>query len=239
MRPVEARLLGSEAIAEGTRAFHFTRPAGFTFKAGQAVDVSLDGAAGATDANVHTFSIASAPFEDRLTVATRLRDSAFKRALAALPAGAAVSLEGPSGSLTLHGDAFRPAVFIAGGIGITPFMSILRQAGRDRPARRLLLLYANHRPEDAAWLEELQALERGWPDFRLLPVMSAMNRSSQSWTGLAGRIDADLLKSVGAGLARPVYYAAGAPGMVAQMRAMLNDCGVDDDDIRSEDFHGY
>lgn len=225
------RLLGSEAVAAGTRAFHFSRPDGFTFKAGQAIDVSLDGAAGATDANRHTFSIASAPFEDRLTVATRMRDSAFKRALAALPVGAAVSLEGPSGSLTLHGDASRPAVFIAGGIGITPFMSILRQAARDRPLRRLMLLYANHRPEDTAWLEELRALERGWPEFRLLPVMSA---------GAGGRrIDADMLKSAGAGLLRPVYYAAGAPGMVAAMRAALNDCGVEDDDIRSEDFHGY
>ena len=56
----------------------------------------------------------------------------------------------------------------------------------SRP-RRLLLLYADHRPEDAAWLEELQALERGWPDFRLLPVHDRMNRSSQSWSGLAGR----------------------------------------------------
>ena len=238
MKAVGTRLLGSEAIAEGTRAFHFARPDGFTFKAGQAIDVSLDGAAGATDANRHTFSIASAPFEDRLTVATRLRDSAFKRALAALPIGGAVSLDGPSGSLTLHGDASRPAVFIAGGIGITPFMSIIRQAARDRPARRLVLLYVNHRPEDAAWLEELKSLEGGWPDFRLLPVMTAMNRSSQSWSGLAGRIDADMLKSVGAGLTRPVYYAAGAPGMVAAMRAVLNDCGVEDDDIRSEDFHG-
>lgn len=239
MKAVGTRVLGSEAIADRTRAFHFARPAGFTFKPGQAIDVMLDGAADATEATRHTFSIASAPFEDRLTVATRMRGSNFKHSLAALPAGAAVSLEGPSGSLTLHGDASRPAVFIAGGIGITPFMSILRQAARDRPARRLLLLYANHRPEDAAWLEELQALERGWPDFRLLPVMTAMNRSSQSWSGLAGRIDADMLKSVGARLSRPVYYAAGAPGMVAMMRAVLNDCDVEDDDIRSEDFHGY
>ena len=239
MKAVGTRLLGSEAIAEGTRAFHFARPDGFTFNAGQAIDVSLDGAAGARDANRHTFSIASAPFENRLTVATRMRDSAFKRALAALPADAPLWLEGPSGSLTLHGDASRPAVFIAGGIGITPFMSILRQAARDRPARRLILLYANHRPEDAAWLEELKSLESSWPDFRLLPVMTAMNRSSQSWSGLAGRIDADMLKSVGAGLSHPVYYAAGAPGMVAAMRAVLNDRGVEDDDIRSEDFHGY
>lgn len=239
MKPVETRLLGSEVIADRTRAFHFSRPAGFTFKAGQAIDVLLDGAAGAVEAGRHTFSIASAPFEDRLTVATRMRESAFKRALAALPAGATVWLEGPSGSLTLHADASRPAVFIAGGIGVTPFMSILRQAAHDRPARRLVMLYSNHRPEDAAWLEELKSLASGWPDFRLLPVMTAMNRSSQSWSGLAGRVDADMLRTVGVDLPRPVFYVAGAPGMVAAMRAVLNDAGVEDDDIRSEDFHGY
>lgn len=235
MTAAETRLLGSEAIADRTRAFHFMRPAGFEFKAGQAIDILLDG----EEANRHTFSIASAPFEDRLTIATRLRDSAFKRALAALPAAAAVSLEGPSGSLTLHGDASRPAVFIAGGIGVTPFMSMIRQAARDRPARRLVLLYSNRRPEDAAWLEELKSLERAWPEFRLLPVMTAMNRSSQFWAGLAGHIDEDMLKSVVANLSQPVFYAAGAPAMVAAMRAALNGVGAGDDDIRSEDFHGY
>jgi ferredoxin-NADP reductase len=226
-------------IADRTRAFHFSRPAGFTFKAGQAIDVLLDGAGGATESTRHTFSIASAPFEDRLTVATRMRESDFKRALAALPVGANLRLEGPSGSLTLHSDASRPAIFIAGGIGVTPFMSILRQAARDRPARRLVLLYSNHRPEDAAWLHELKSLERGWTDFRLLPVMTAMNRSSESWSGLAGRIDADMLRNVGVDLPSPVYYVAGAPGMVAAMRAVLNDTRIEDDDIRSEDFHGY
>ena len=88
-------------------------------------------------------------------------------------------------------------------------------------------------------LADLKSLASGWPDFRLLPVMTAMNRSSQSWSGLAGRVDADMLRTVGVDLPRPVFYVAGAPGMVAAMRAVLNDAGVEDDDIRSEDFHGY
>jgi hypothetical protein len=66
-----------------------------------------------------------------------------------------------------------------------------------------------------------------------------MNRSSESWSGLAGRIDADMLRNVGVDLPSPVYYVAGAPGMVAAMRAVLNDTRIEDDDIRSEDFHGY
>jgi ferredoxin-NADP reductase len=238
--PLESRLLGREEIADGTMAFHFARPAGFAFKAGQAVDVVLAEAQGLdTAAGRHTFSLANAPSEERLTVATRLRDSEFKRALANLPVGATVNLDGPFGSLLLHGDANRPAVFVAGGIGITPFMSILRQAGRDGASRRLVLLYANHRPEDSAWLGELQELERRMPGFQLLPVMTAMNRSSQPWAGLCGRIDAAMLRGILAEHSRPVCYATGSPSMVAAMRKALNEAGIDDDDIRSEEFHGY
>ena len=240
MSALESRLLGSEVIAERTRAFHFARPAGFAFKPGQAIDLLLErGTTPAQEASRHTFSVASAPFEDQLTIATRLRDSDFKRALGKLTAGAAVSLEGPFGSLLLHGDARRPAVLIAGGIGITPYMSILRQAERDQSSRRLVLLYANHRPEDSAWLGELQALERRMPGFRLLPVMTAMNRSSQPWAGLCGRIDAAMLRGILAELSQPVCYATGSPPMVAAMRSALNEAGVGDDDIRSEEFHGY
>lgn len=230
-------LLGREEVAERTMAFHFARPAGFAFKAGQTIDIMLAGLP--ADAGRRTFSIISAPAEDRLSVATRLRDSDFKKALRVLPIGTAAALEGPFGSLTLHGDRSRPALLIAGGIGVTPFMSMLRQAARDEVPRQLVLLYSNHRPEDSAWLTELQDLERRLPDFRLLPVMTAMNGSSHSWSGLAGRIDATLIRKACAGLSRPVCYVAGSPGMVASLRSALNEAGVDDDDIRSEEFHGY
>lgn len=237
---MQAKLLGREEIAERTMAFHFARPDGFAFKAGQAADLVLPASSGvAPDAARHTFSVVSAPFEDRLTFATRLRDSDFKRALSKLPVGAMVGLEGPFGSLTLHRDPARAALFIAGGIGVTPFMSMLRQAVRDETPRQLVLLYSNHRPEDTAWLAELQELEHQMPAFRLRPVMTAMNRSAESWSGLSGRIDAELIRNMSAGMSHPVCYVAGSPGMVTTMRLALNEIGVDDDDIRSEEFFGY
>ncbi len=240
MSAAETRLLARELIAERTMAFDFARPAGFAFKAGQTIDLMLDMPAGAAaGAGRHTFSVASAPADDALTIATRMRDSEFKRALSRLPVGGAARLEGPFGSLTLHGDGSRPALFIAGGIGITPYMSMLRQAARDEPARRLALLYSNHRPEDSAWLEELRELERRLPGFSLWPVMTAMNRSAGPWAGLAGRIDAGMLAGVLGKLPRAVCYATGSPAMVAGMRSLLNEAGVADDDIRSEEFQGY
>ena len=236
----EARLLRREEIANGTMAFHFEKPAGFAFKPGQAIDVVLAQPAGTdTQGTRHTFSIVSAPFENEVVIATRMRDSAFKRALGALPTGSPVAIEGPFGSLTLHKDRGRPAVLVAGGIGITPFMSMLRQAAKEHLDQRLLLLYSNRRPEDAAFLAELQRLEQQNRSFRLVATMTQMSGSRLRWGGQTGLIDAALLKSVTVDLPTPIYYVAGPPALVEAMRQMLNGADVDDDDIRSEDFYGY
>jgi ferredoxin-NADP reductase len=69
--------------------------------------------------------------------------------------------------------------------------------------------------------------------------MTRMSDSSEPWAGATGAIDAKLLGEVSAELAAPIYYLAGPPAMVAAMRQTLNDAGVDDDDLRSEEFYGY
>src|SRR5664280_1509675 len=126
------KLAYRQEIAEGTMAFHFEKPPGWTFEAGQAMDISLL-APSETDAegNTRTFTIASAPCETSLMVATRMRDTAFKRVLKVMPVGTAVRIEGPTGDLTLHNDAARTAVFLSGGIGITPFRSIAFGAAKE------------------------------------------------------------------------------------------------------------
>lgn len=234
------KLTERDEIAADTMAFHFEKPAGFSFKPGQAVDLVLTSRSG-SDAQSprHTFSLVSAPFQDELTVATRMRDSEFKRALSRLAIKSSARLEGPFGSLTLHTDRTRPAVFIAGGIGITPFMSMLRQAARDESPQRLILLYSNHCPEDAAFLTELQQLEQQNRSFRLLATMTQMDRSRHSWQGQTSRIDAQMLKKVGSELPAPIYYVAGPPSMVGAMREALGRVGIPDDDIRGEEFYGY
>lgn len=234
------RLLAHEDVASGTTAFHFEKPAGFVFKPGQAIDVVLAGAPAADASGArHTFSIVSAPFEHDLVVATRMRDSAFKRTLKALPIGSSAGIEGPFGSLTLHNERARPAVFIAGGIGVTPFISMLRQATHDRLPQRLLLLYTNRRPQDAAFLPELQRLERQNGTFSLVATMTQAGDLRAAWDGEVGVIDAALIRRAVAGLSAPIYYVAGPPGLVQAMRQTLSGAGVDDDQIRSEDFYGY
>ena len=238
MTTYDARLEGSEEIAEGTMAFHFEKPAGFSFKAGQAVALELIDPPAGDGQSQRTFSLVSAPFESTLTVATRMRDSAFKRALKALPDGTKMKLEGPFGDLTL-GDAARPAVFIAGGIGITPFMSILRKAAKDRSPQRLFLVYSNRRPEDSAFLAELQGLERQNKNFRLLATMTDMSKSARKWDGETGLVDADLVKRFVGDLAAPIYYIVGPPAMVGAMQETLRRAGIAEGAIRTEEFYGY
>ena len=230
-----------EEIAEGTMAFHFRKPSGFDFKPGQAIDVMLTLSASPPEdqRTRHTFSIVSAPFQGDLVIATRMRDSAYKRALKAMTVGAQVTIDGPSGSLGLHNDLARAAILIAGGIGITPFMSMLRQAAKDQRQQRLVLLYSNRRPEDTAFLSELQQLEGQNPNFRLVATMTQMPASQLPWAGQKGLVTAELVTSVVGGLSTPIFYVAGPPGMVDAMRQTLNRAGIDDDDIRSEEFYGY
>jgi ferredoxin-NADP reductase len=230
-----------EEIAEGTMAFHLRKPGGFDFKTGQAIDVILTSSASAPEdqSTRHTFSIVSAPFQDDLVIATRMRDSAYKRALKSMTVGSQVTIDGPSGSLGLHKDPARAAILIAGGIGITPFMSMLRQAAKDQRPQRLILLYSNRRPEDAAFLAELQQLEAKNPNFKLVATMTEMQASHLPWDGQKGQVTEELVRGVVGDLVSPIFYAAGPPGMVEAIRQTLYGAGVDDDDIRSEEFYGY
>jgi len=129
------------------------------------------------EGNVRSFSIASAPYDDTLMVATRMRDTAFKRVLNTMPLSSAVKIEGPSGSLTLHNNVKRTAVFLAGGIGITPFRSVVFRAAKEKLPHRIFLFYSKRRPEDAPFLDELQALERENPNYKLIASMTEMSKS--------------------------------------------------------------
>ena len=235
-----SKLTKRQEVAEGTVAYYFEKPSGWTFRAGQFIDMDLISPP-ETDAegNTRGFSIASAPFEDVIMIATRMRDTAFKRVLKTLPLGAAVKIEGPFGDLRLHNNASRPAVVLSGGIGITPFRSILLQAGKEKRPHRIFFFYANRRPEDAPFLDDMHALERQNSHFRFIPIMTQMEQSRLPWDGERGVIDKKLLAKYLTGVTSAIYYITGPLGMVKALRTVLQDAGVDDDDVRTEEFTGY
>jgi ferredoxin-NADP reductase len=222
----DTRLLASEVVAEGTMAFHFERPPGFTFRAGQNINLTLaDPPEDDEKGPVRTFTIASAPHEPNLMIATRMRDSAFKRVLKAAKPGLRLKIEGPDGAMTLHDDRSRPAVFLAGGIGITPFLSMAREAATARLPHRITLFYGNRRREEAAFLDELEDLQRINRNYRLVPTFDFIDRA--------------LLEKHLPDLKSPIYYLAGPPAMTAAMQSMLGNLGVAEKDIKYEEFYGY
>jgi ferredoxin-NADP reductase len=226
--------------AERTMAFQFEKPANFAFRPGQWIDITLLNPV-ETDAegNVREFSIASAPYEDALIVATRMRDTAFKRELAKAPLNTEFKIAGPGGDLTLHNDPARMAVFLAGGIGVTPIRSILFHAAKQRLPQRILFFFSNRRPEDAPFLADLQALQKENPNYTFIPTMTKLANSHHQWDGETGYINKEMLAKYLSTAKSPIYYIVGPPGMVKALHSMVNESGVDDDDIRAEDFSGY
>jgi ferredoxin-NADP reductase len=234
------RLKDRKEVAEGTMAFRFERPPHWAFKAGQYLDMTLlDPAETDSEGNVRSFSIASAPHEDTLMVATRMRNTAFKRVLRTMPLGTAVKIEGPSGDLILQNNAALTVVLLAGGIGITPFRSMVFLAAEERLRPRIFLFYSNPRPEDAPFLAELHSLERNNPKYKLIASMTEMEKSHQPWNGEIGLIDQGMLGRHLKGATSPIYYIAGPPAMVKGLHVMLSKTGISDDDIRAEEFAGY
>ncbi len=235
-----ATLQSRQAVAEGTVAFHFDKPSDWTFTAGQFVDITLVHPT-ETDAegNKRGFSIASAPCEETLMITTRMRDTAFKRVLKTLPLGTAVKIEGPFGDLRLPDNTTRPAVVLSGGIGITPFRSILVQAAHEKSRQRIVFFYANRRPEDAPFLADLCAVERDDARVTFVPTMTKMATSCLPWDGERGAIDQAMLAKYLTGIASAIYYLTGPPGLVKGLRTVLTAAGIADDDIRTEEFTGY
>jgi ferredoxin-NADP reductase len=243
----KTRLLDRREVAEQTTAFLFEKPPDWTFRPGQFVDLTvLNPPETDAEGNTRGFSVASAPEEGHLMFATRMRDTACKRVLGSMPIGTEVKIEGPFGNLTLHNNIKRPAVLLAGGIGITPFRSMVVHAAKAKLQHKIVLFYSNLRPEAAAFLSELKALERENLNYRFVPTMTNTEGSHSHWDGERSLINYELiakhlkpLASPAFYEAGPIYYIAGPPEMVVGIRSVLTNTGVDDDDIRTEEFAGY
>ena len=143
------------------------------------------------------------------------------------------------GSFILHDDVSRPAVFLAGGIGITPFLSMLSSAAIDKAHPPVFLFYANRYVEDAAFMDTLWDLEMSSRSFHFVPTFTRIEPGHGGWKGANGPINAQLLSKHINDFEAPIYYVAGPPGMVADARQTLMELAVPEEDIRTEPFAGY
>jgi ferredoxin-NADP reductase len=235
MAEYQMTLMDRQRIARHTMAFWFdTNGARYEFRAGQHADFVF----GSESDNSRTFSIASSPLDkEPIMIAMRMRETGFKTALNAAEFGTKFKVSRPRGSFTLHKDVTRPAVFLAGGIGITPVRSILHWAGQERLPHKLYLFYSNREAGDAPFIEELQGMAAQNPNFTLVPTITG--HKPLPWSYEKGHINREMLTRYLLGLHGPIYYIAGPSGMVTAMSELLNSSGVNADDIRTEEFGDY
>src|SRR3989344_8595099 len=161
------KFIRNEEIADGTMTFHFEKPAGFTFIAGQYLNWKLiDPPETDEEGTRRFFSIVAPPYEQDLMFATRMRDTAFKRIIKTFKEGQEIEIYGPSGKLVLHEDPNIPAVFLTGGIGVTPFRSIILQATHDKLPHKIYMFFSNRALKDAPFLEELEKVQSDNTNFK-------------------------------------------------------------------------
>lgn len=233
-------LADRQRIARDTMAFWFdAAEMGFKFRPGQHADFIFARAeTGRRIEGSRTFSFANSPHDkDTIMIAMRMRETDFKTELMAAALGTKFVVSRPRGSFCLHADITRPAVFLAGGIGITPVRSILQWANEERLPHKLYLFYSNRDLDDAAFMQEFEAMTAQNPNFTLIPTITG--RRALAWPFEKGHIDREMLKRHIRGVKGPVYYIAGPSGMVTAMSEMLNASGVNDDDIKVEEFGDY
>jgi ferredoxin-NADP reductase len=181
-------------------------------------------------------SLVTSPTERGVVgLATRLRDSAFKRTLAELEVGDEVEVEEPKGSFLLPEDTSVEYVFVAGGIGITVFRSMLRYIADTGEPYRVTLVYSNRDRESAAFLDELEQLERRIPGLRVVLTMT----DDPGWEGETRHLDGDVLAELVGGLEGKTFLVAGPPPMAQAVADSLLAAGLPQERVLSDKFSGY
>src|SRR5262249_14433847 len=211
-QPFRVMAVESEAPRVWTLTLEAPRNRAFHFAPGQFQFLRLLG--GELPAEEHPVTLAASPTRSGRISLTIKESGDFTAAIARVRPGDRATVHGPFGrfSHTLHADE-HDLVFVGGGVGITPLMSMLRYM-RDRgESRRVLLAYASRGPADILFGDELNAIQAGHsPELRVVHVLSD---APPSWAGETGRLDALRLARLCGGVADKTFYLCCPPPMLA------------------------
>ncbi len=236
---MQARIKEKQEVAKGTLLVTFDLLGeAVDFKPGQYFFVTLPDVGYRDEKGLrrHITVVTSPNEKGVLGFATRMRDSAFKRSLAELPVGAEVEVEQPEGDFSLPEETTRPLVFVAGGIGITVFRSMLRYISDEQLPYRVTLIYSNRDRESTAFLDELRELERALRDFRLILTMT----QDPGWEGETREVDGESVRDyLEEDLNQYTFLVAGPPAMVEGVQKALEEAGVEDENVIAERYSGY
>jgi ferredoxin-NADP reductase len=211
---------------EDVVSFIFTPEAGFTWKAGQFLTLLVPHENPDSHGTEHYFTIASAPYEEVVQITTRLTGSTFKNTLNSLPIGSTLEAKGAEGDFVLENPTGE-YVFIAGGIGITPIHSILKQLIHEGKQIKATLLYGN-RSKNAVFKDELEVFAAHIPDFQVHYILDPEH------------IDPDHVRKYVPDLKTPTFYISGPEPMVEALeKTFAEELGLTEEQMIRDYFPGY
>lgn len=236
-----------EKVVQDAYAFYFDRSrVEFDFLPGQYVKMTLDIPHPDERGSTHSFSIASSPLQkDFIRIITKIGKSTFKQALITLTPGQQIQFLGPKGKFVLQEEDKGPHVFLAGGIGITPFLNMIPYAAEKNLNKEIILLASFSTTEDVIGYEELKAFESS--HIKIIYTISQPQESqpkadrplAEKWNGETGRISQELIKKYVQDITKPLFYIVGPPKMVEAIVQVVQSMNVAEDRILKESFIGY
>jgi ferredoxin-NADP reductase len=227
-------------VAHDTYDFIFRPDERMRFAPGQYLEWTVPDTGADSRGNRRYFTIASSPTEQDIIMGVKFYEnpSSFKRHLAAMQEGDTIVASQRSGDFTLPADAKEKLVFVAGGIGITPFRSMLKYLADTGERRDIVMLYSNRSAEDIAYADILEeARER--IGVRTLYVLTDTENIPPAWQGLQGRITPEAIRREIPDFGERTFYVSGPQAMVTGFDEMLREMGVARARIRKDYFPGF
>ncbi|HSW88874.1 MAG TPA: FAD-dependent oxidoreductase [Candidatus Saccharimonadales bacterium] len=224
-----------EKIAKDTYSLYFDRSkVNFDFMPGQYIRISLS----IKDKTIsHFFTIASSSLEkNHLMITIKIRESVFKQSLLRLQNNEKVSFYGPLGGFYFDEKDTRERVFLAGGIGVTPFYSMITYVTRKKISIPLTLIASFSSIEEIIYYDELMRIDK---EFSNIKIIYTITQPNNGWHGEVGRISKRLIKKYISDITKPTYYIVGSGEMVNETEELLEKMAVDLENIKIESFTGY
>lgn len=230
-------LIKKVPLTHNVTSFVFERPKDFDFSPGQYVRI-FDPIVG--EGIFRDFTISSSPFEKQtimLTIKHGITD--YKKRLFVMPIGSKFSVEAPMGRFYLQEGEIRPQVFLAGGVGIAPFYSMVTYVTHRKSDVPVTLIASYATPEDILFASELDDLEKENKYLQVVHTISQPEKSKIAWNGHSGRINKSLLQQYIADISLPQFLISGSPSFVSDMEDLLMQMHVELNQVRTEVFLGF
>jgi glycine betaine catabolism B len=236
------KFIDKKSEANNTTTFLFEPSDKLDFLPGQFVYITLPKLDQSDERGpTRHFTISSSPTEGKMiAITTRVRDrSGYKNTLDNLKRGDQVEAEGPDGTFILDDNTAGSHVFIAGGIGITPFRSMLKYSFDKNLQNDFRLIYSNSTLKDTAFIKEIESWQTH-KNFKLDLVITKPEKNDKR-KGLTGRIDKQMLQKLlnEKTLTNSTFWVSGPPEMVSSMESHLAALKIPAKNVRSEKFTGY